>query len=56
MKIISILDFTAKLWLVPRLLAVTWSIQLHLHARSTFSYNVMFMPEKFCAETDVLSM
>lgn len=45
MKIILILDFTAKLLLVPRLLAVTWSIQLHLHARSTFSYNVIFMPE-----------
>ena len=45
MKTILILDFTAKSSLIPRLLALTCSIQLHLHARSTFSYNVISMPE-----------
>lgn len=45
MKTILVLDFIAKSSLIPRLLALTPSIQLHLHARSTFSYNVMSMPE-----------
>lgn len=45
MKTILILDFTAKSSLIPRLPSVTCSIQLHLRARSTFSYNVMSMPE-----------
>lgn len=43
MKTILLLDFIAKS--VPRLLSATCSIQLHLHARSTFSYNVTSMPE-----------
>lgn len=47
MKTNLILKFTSKSSLIPRLLAVTCSMQLHLHGWSTFSYNVTSVPENY---------